>query len=163
MSLLIFLLLKGRTTMLALPTPVLGQQIFSAELPLPPVGINHSYQPVRRGQHLSLALTGDAIQFKADAALLLSRGEHDFSTINAIRNAKIKVPLAVEMTFYFPTMWKRDLDGGIKIALDAVFNHLDLNDNLVVRLVANKEVDEKNPRLEVVVRCLLGVDAAGGE
>lgn len=139
----------------AIQTPT---QIFSAEISLPPVGINHSYQPIRRGAGLSLVLTEAAIQFKADAALLLTRGEHDFAMINAIRNAKIKVPLAVELTFYFPTMWKRDLDGGIKIALDAVFHHLDLNDNQVVRLIANKEVDEKNPRLEIVVRCLLGVD-----
>lgn len=146
-----------------MPVLDVATQIFSAEIPLPPVGINHSYQPVRRGQKMSLALTGDAIQFKADAALLLSRGEHDFSTINAIRNAKINVPLAVELTFYFASMWKRDLDGGIKIAIDAVFHHLDLNDNLVTRLVASKDIDEKNPRLEVVVRCLLGVNAPGGE
>src|SRR6266487_858768 len=132
-------------------------QIFSVELPLPPVGINHSYQPVYRGRGISLALTEEAVQYKADAALLLTRGEHDFAMINAIRNAKIKVPLSVELTFYFSSMWKRDLDGGIKIALDAVFRHLDLNDNQVTRLVALKEVDEKNPRLEIIVRCLLGV------
>src|SRR6266702_2147402 len=61
-----FFFSKGPLDMPVLEVPTQVNPFFSAKLPLPPVGINHSYQPVRRGAGLSLALTESAVQFKAD-------------------------------------------------------------------------------------------------
>lgn len=126
---------------------------FTASLPLP-IGVNHMYQIVAFGQHHRIALTDDAAQWKQDAAVLLTQADHDWSKINAIRSAKIKVPLAVELFFYVKDLWKSDVDGRIKPAVDAVFRHLELNDHLVVLVQASKEKSD-DPRVEIAVRCLL--------
>src|SRR5205807_5706424 len=98
---------------------------------LPP-GVNASYKP-GSDQH-PIVGTAELHQFKSDAALLLSQGYHDYSLINAIRSSKRKVPLRVCLNFFFKYLWKQDIDGGIKAALDAVFHRLELNDVLIVDL-----------------------------
>lgn len=138
---------------LVLPPAHLCKPFFIARLPLPP-GINHSYQIVRTRDGSRLASTPAQEAFKQEAALRLNQAEHDISLVNAIRASKRKVPLAVEMRFYFLSMWKRDVDGGVKAVLDAVFKHLELNDTLVVDLNITKQ-ESDDPRVEVEVRCLL--------
>ena len=125
--------------------------LFSAHLPIPP-GINHSYRIVSSGSgRMRLAHTPAAQQFVRDAQLALTQGYQDTSVLQAIRETKHKTPLAVILRCYFKDMWKRDVDGVIKAALDEVFTYLALNDTLIVRLEATKYLDEQDPRIEVEV------------
>src|SRR5579859_938574 len=123
---------------------------FAGRMDLPP-GVNASYRPGSK----TLLDTPEEAEFKRDAALLLSQGYHDYALINAIRASRRKVPLKVNLHFYFKTMWKRDIDGGIKAALDAVFGRLELNDNLIVDLHVTKHVDDQKPRTEIEFYCAL--------
>ena len=54
----------------------------------------------------------------------------------------------VFLDFFFETPFKRDLDGGLKIALDAVLTPLGVNDNRVVDIHLVKRRSPGHPRLE---------------
>jgi len=132
------------------PRPL--QAFFAGYMYLPP-GINASYKP--GGSEHPIVSTKELAQFKKDAALLLSQGYNDYSLINAIRQSKRKVPLRVNLHFFFRTLWKCDIDGGIKACLDATFARLELNDNLIIDLHVSKRVDEHRQRAEIEVYCAL--------
>jgi Holliday junction resolvase RusA-like endonuclease len=133
-------------------TSMRSEPFLVARLELPP-GINQSYKIVknRKTGHHYLAHTPEGEQFLHDAALLLTQARCNDVLIEAIRNSKEHVPLSVELKFFFMTWWRRDVDGGIKIALDAVFRYLRLDDRLVTDLPVKKLVDAQYPRLEVSV------------
>lgn len=127
---------------------------YSATLPLPP-GINKSYQRVsyvKNGKEIrALAATAELKQFKKDAALIATQGFHEWELIDAVRSANPRTPLTVSIIFYYETMWKQDVDGGIKAVQDVVFKHLGLNDNLVKRLIVEKDVDREAPRADIEI------------
>lgn len=58
-------------------------------------------------------------------------------------------PLACDIVFFFTTPYRRDLDGGLKISLDALFDALDLDDRYVVSITLTKQIDPLNPRAEI--------------
>lgn len=127
-------------------------EIFKGRLPLPP-GINRSYQIVYIGRHPRIADTPCAAAFKEEVALLLSQQQQavQWRMVENIRNyvaEKVYIPLKMDICYFFPTMWKRDVDGGDKAVIDAVFKFLQLNDNLVVDLHATKQADKSDPRVE---------------
>lgn len=129
--------------------------IFKGCMPLPP-GINQSYKIVtlrsRKGLVHTLGPTEALEQFKYGANIMLRlQGTQDKGAIEQIQLATRKTPLAVLLRFYFPTLWLRDVDGGIKAAMDATFAYIGLNDNMVVRVAAEKHVDRKKPRCEIEV------------
>lgn len=147
------------------PPSVVSQPFFSARLPLPP-GVNKSYKIVSipskaKGRVIHrLAASPELEQFKQDAIYLLRQPDqyHDYPIITKIRESYIKVPLHLELIFYFTTLWKKDEDGGIKAVQDAVFQHLQLNDNLVIDLHVQKRVDRDDPRVEISLSCVLTTD-----
>jgi crossover junction endodeoxyribonuclease RusA len=57
--------------------------------------------------------------------------------------------LALSIRFYFTSALRRDVDGGLKIAQDAVCEGLGVNDNRIVETHLYKHVDKTNPRIEV--------------
>ncbi|MDQ3442940.1 MAG: RusA family crossover junction endodeoxyribonuclease, partial [Chloroflexota bacterium] len=57
--------------------------------------------------------------------------------------------IGVYLTFYFETPMRRDLDGGLKIALDAMASGLGFDDRKVVDIHLTKRIDPLRPRLEV--------------
>lgn len=149
---------------------------FTATLPLPP-GVNQSYKivhvnaktttPEYKGGRLvypantkprkiaRIGETPELTAFKQEAALTLpGRSMLDSDILTSIQNSKRNVPLSVHLIFYLPSLWKRDVDSGIKATIDAVFKHLQLNDNLIVCLSAQKCVDADEPRVEVEVSCI---------
>ena len=111
-------------------------------LPLPP-GVNNQYVTVGRRRVLSK----DAKAFHRDVAAIVqelrSRGGLDEGWLATLKEQ----PLAVDLTFYFETPFKRDLDGGLKITLDALFERLGLDDRYVVALTLEKRIDPLRPRL----------------
>lgn len=121
--------------------------IVSAILPLPP-GINASYKSGKGRFYGSPELA----YFKAEAyAVLRQQAIVDWMAISVIQKSKKKTPLTISINFYFPTLWKRDIDGGEKAVIDAAFDYIGLNDNLIVDKHTRKFVDRENPRCEIAL------------
>ncbi|MDP1767845.1 MAG: RusA family crossover junction endodeoxyribonuclease [Nitrospirota bacterium] len=113
-------------------------------LPVPP-SINHQYATVNGRRLLSSvgraykAQVGQLVWLKlaqsADRASLLSRFQSEW--------------LALSIRFYFTSALRRDVDGGLKIAQDALCEGLGINDNRIVETHLYKHIDRDNPRIEV--------------
>lgn len=113
-------------------------------LPLPP-GVNNQYATVGRRRVLSREARG----FRRSVAAIVRDG----FTTGLIRQpwleAAEKQPLACDIIFYFTTPYRRDLDGGLKIALDALLEALLLDDRYIVSITLTKQIDPLNPRAEI--------------
>ncbi len=126
-------------------------ELFRGTVPLPP-SINGSYKIVRCGYGaMRLAGTPALSQFKQDARLMLAQSRRPPADELA-RIRRQKLALSVELTFYIKSLWQRDVDGGIKAALDAAFGYLGLNDNLVTELYCSKLKSNGAPCCEIVIR-----------
>ncbi len=113
-------------------------------LPLPP-SINNQYVTAGRRRVLSK----EAKAFHRDAGAVLRSMLQDGSISEEWLTSIREQPLACDLVFYFETPFKRDLDGGLKIALDAVCEILGLDDRYVVSLTLEKRIDPLHPRLEL--------------
>lgn len=113
-------------------------------LPLPP-SVNNQYLTVGRRRVLSKP----AQAFNRDVAKRVEHARRDGSVTPAIEAAFGDALLGVYLTFYFETPMRRDLDGGLKIALDALCRALGLDDRAVVDLHLTKRIDPLHPRLEI--------------
>jgi crossover junction endodeoxyribonuclease RusA len=122
----------------------------SLTLPLPP-GVNNQYVTVGKRRVLSKP----AQAFKRDVTKLLAgmreRGQLD----PAIEQAFGTSLIGAYFTFYFETPMRRDLDGGLKIALDALAKGLGFDDRSVVDMHLTKQIDPLHPRLEVELETIL--------
>ena len=118
-------------------------------LPLPP-SINHQYATVQ-GRRV-LARSGR--EFKALVAEEMESwlDEHPLFEVALFQRHY----LALTITFYFASALRRDLDGGLKIAQDALCEALGVNDNLVIEIHLSKRVDRHCPRIEVHLMALAG-------
>jgi len=118
-------------------------------LPLPP-SINHQYATVQ-GRRV-LARSGR--EFKALVAKEVESwlDEHPLFDVALFQRHY----LALTITFYFASVLRRDLDGGLKIAQDALCEALGVNDNLVIEIHLSKRVDRHCPRIEVQLMALAG-------
>jgi len=118
-------------------------------LPLPP-SINHQYATVQGRRVLSR--TGR--EFKALVAEEMEDwlDEHPGVDVALFQRHY----LALTITFYFASVLRRDLDGGLKIAQDALCEALGVNDNLVIEIHLSKRVDRHCPRIEVHLMALAG-------
>lgn len=119
-------------------------------LPLPP-GVNNQYVTVGNRRVLSKP----AQTFKRDVAKQIARmraaGDLSPQTEAGFKSAF----LGVYLTFYFTTPNRRDLDGGLKIALDALCSALDLDDRAVVDLHLTKRIDPLHPHLDVELEAII--------
>ncbi len=118
-------------------------------LPLPP-GVNNQYVTVGRRRVLSKP----AQTFKRDATKAIERARRDGVVTPAAEAALRDALLGVYLTFYFETPMRRDLDGGLKIALDALCGALDLDDRAVVDLHLTKRIDPLRPRVEIELEAI---------
>ena len=127
----------------------------SAVLPLP-TGVNGSYKTGKGRFYGSAGLKS----FKEEAYYALCKnGGFSWITIHEMQSSKKKTPLAMTIDFYFPTLWKKDIDGGEKAVIDAVFSYIGLNDNLIVDKHTRKLVDRANPRCEISVAIYNALEA----
>ena len=120
----------------------LTDNALSITLPMPP-SINRQYATVNGRRVLSA--TGR--RYKGTIGQLLmtagsSSGWHAF-----LRKAQEHF-LSLTIHFHFPTLLRRDLDGGLKIAQDALCEAMGLNDNRIMEIHLYKTLDRDNPRLE---------------
>ncbi len=113
-------------------------------LPLPP-GVNNQY--VTAGKRRVLSKPAKAFKDEVTKLLLNHR---ERNRITAAQERELKTSyIGVYMTFFFETPLKRDLDGGLKIALDAIAAGLEFDDRKVVDIHLTKRIDPLRPRLEV--------------
>jgi crossover junction endodeoxyribonuclease RusA len=119
-------------------------------LPLPP-GVNNQYVSVGRRRVLS----ADAKAFKRDAKKAIEQARSSGVITPAHEAALAGSFLGVYLTFFFETPMRRDLDGGLKIALDALCGALGLDDRMVVDLHLTKRIDPLQPRLEVELEAIV--------
>lgn len=118
-------------------------------LPLPP-SINHQYATVNGRRVLSQA----GRTFKAFTAETVATHLDDQPGAEALVALFRRHYLTLSITFYFASPLRRDLDGGLKIAQDALCEALGVNDNLVVEIHLKKRVDRHQPRIEVCLAAL---------
>ena len=118
-------------------------------LPLPP-GINSQYVQAGKRRVLSVG----ARKFKKDVLALVSK-LRERPSWDPLVEAQIRESLVgIYMTFYFETPMKRDLDGGLKIAIDSVAEALMFDDRTVVDLHLTKQIDPLHPRLELDIETI---------
>jgi crossover junction endodeoxyribonuclease RusA len=119
-------------------------------LPLPP-SINNQYATVNGRRVLSKAAAGFKREVRALIRQSLSHGRIAAAEVEQLRQAHI----GLYIDCYFETPLKRDLDGGLKITQDAIFEALDINDNRVVDIHLVKRIDPLRPRIEVEIEAIL--------
>lgn len=112
-------------------------------LPLPP-SINHQYATVN-GRRV-LASKGRLYKNAVARHLLtiLRQSPHRSTFFEQLETHA----LSLSLRFHFKTALRRDLDGGLKIAQDAICQAIDLNDNRITEIHLHKDLDGHRPRLE---------------
>ncbi len=115
-------------------------------LPLPP-GVNNQYVTVGHKRVLSKEATAFKKQVMAAVENAVS---HDGALLDELEEMR-ETPLVVDFSFHFPSPRKRDLDGGLKIALDSICGALGLDDRDVVDIHLAKFLDPLAPRLEAEI------------
>ena len=116
----------------------------SLTLPVPP-SVNHQYATVN-GRRL-LSATGRSYKAQVGQLVWLHLTAHPDRA--AILSRLQSASLALSVRFYFTSALRRDVDGGLKIAQDALCEGLGVNDNRIVETHLYKHVDKTNPRIEV--------------
>ena len=120
----------------------LTDDALSITLPIPP-SINRQYATVNGRRVLSA--TGR--RYKGTVGQLLMTAGSSSGWRAFLRKAQ-EHGLSLTIRFYFPTLLRRDLDGGLKIAQDALCEAMGLNDNRIMEIHLYKTLDRDNPRLE---------------
>ncbi|GCE48538.1 crossover junction endodeoxyribonuclease RusA [Thermosporothrix hazakensis] len=118
-------------------------------LPLPP-SINEQYATVN-GYRVSTQI---ARRFKQNVRAALRTLEQQGYLTDWLRKQFQASYLALFLDFYFETPFKRDLDGGLKITLDALCEGLGVNDNRVVNIHLMKHIDPLHPHLYLEMEAL---------
>jgi len=122
-----------------------GLKLLALDMPLPPT-LNQSYKAVVAGGYTRLALTRTA-RFYKEALSLFVRSEINFRDITPDPRAEYTIWM-----FQILKRNSRDVDGNIKLVMDAVFDGLGVNDNRVFHISLNKEIVKGcDPCLKVVV------------
>jgi crossover junction endodeoxyribonuclease RusA len=126
------------------PSPAISANSLTLTLPVPP-SINHQYATVN-GRRL-LSSTGRAYKALVSRQVWLALTQS--TTKTPFKTLLHTTPLALSIQFFFPSALRRDLDGGLKIAQDAICEGLGLNDNRIAEIHLYKHVDKTDPRIEV--------------
>ena len=120
-------------------------------LPLPP-GVNNQYATVGRRRVLSAA----ARTFDRDVSKLIAALRSSGQLAPAESRSLANSLLGVYLVYFFETPRKRDLDGGLKITLDALGRALGFDDRDVVDVHLSKRIDPLQPRVEVEIETIAG-------
>ena len=132
-------------TAFPMPTQTKASEFaLSITLPIPP-SINHQYATVN-GRRL---LSSEGRAYKSRVSQLVWLNVTQSPNHSVLRSALQSATLALSIRFYFTSALRRDVDGGLKIAQDALCQGLGINDNRIVETHLYKHVDKTNPRIEV--------------
>jgi crossover junction endodeoxyribonuclease RusA len=122
---------------------------FQIVLPLPP-GVNNQYVSVGRRRVLS----APAKTFNRDVAKLIAAQRSSGRLSTATERALADSPLGVYLVYFFETPHRRDLDGGLKICLDALARTIGFDDRAVVDHHHSNRIDPLRPRVEVEIETI---------
>lgn len=130
------------------PPPVsrVTPESLSITLPIPP-SVNHQYATVNGRRILSSAGRAYKAQVGRQVWGAVAQSAARTGLLDRLRSG----PLALSIRFFFTSALRRDVDGGLKIAQDALCEGLGLNDNRIVETHLYKDLDRSNPRIEVVL------------
>ena len=120
----------------------LTDNVLALILPLPP-SINRQYATVNGRRVLSA--TGRRYKVTVGQLLMTASSSSEWPVF--LQKAQEHF-LTLTIHFYFPTLLRRDIDGGLKIAQDALCEAMSLNDNRIMEIHLYKTLDRDNPRLE---------------
>ena len=142
---------KGKRRPLILSTPVATEPSITSDsieltLPVPP-SINHQYATVN-GRRL-LSAKGRAYKEFVGQQILVALAQSPHR--GTLRHNLQQASLALSIHFFFASALRRDTDGGLKIAQDALCEGLGLNDNRVVETHLYKHQDRDNPRMTILL------------
>lgn len=126
------------------PQPSTGNHEVSLTLPVPP-SVNHQYATVNGRRLISSAGRAYKAQVGQLVWLKLAQSTHRAALLTRLQSEW----LALSIRFYFTSALRRDVDGGLKIAQDALCEGLGVNDNRIVETHLYKHIDKSNPRIEV--------------
>jgi crossover junction endodeoxyribonuclease RusA len=107
--------------------------------------VNNQYVSVGNRRVLSQGAKSFHRDVEKHIAGLRTRGVLSPATERALADAA----LGVYLVYYFETPHRRDLDGGLKITLDALSRALGFDDRAIVDLHLSKKIDPLRPRVEV--------------
>ena len=116
----------------------------SLTLPVPP-SINRQYATVNGRRLLSSTGRAYKIQVGQQVWIALAQSPARASLMTQFQSG----PLALSIRFFFTSALRRDIDGGLKIAQDALCEGLGVNDNRIVETHLYKDIDKLHPRIEV--------------
>ncbi len=119
------------------------------ELPLPP-GINQQYATVQGRRVLSK----DSRRYKREVRHAIRRFRVEGVLPDALVAALRQGYVGLFIDFFFETPHRRDLDGGLKIAQDAICEALGVNDSRVVDVHLVKRIDPLRPHIEVELEAI---------
>jgi crossover junction endodeoxyribonuclease RusA len=128
----------------ASPHPPTEYHAVALTLPVPP-SVNHQYATVNGRRLLSSAGRAYKAQVGQLVWLNLAQSAHRAALLARLQSEW----LALSIRFYFTSALRRDVDGGLKIAQDALCEGLGINDNCIVETHLYKHIDKDNPRIEV--------------
>ena len=126
------------------PHPPTESHAVALTLPVPP-SVNHQYATVNGRRLLSSAGRAYKAQVGQLVWVKLAQSTHRAALLARLQSEW----LALSIRFYFTSALRRDVDGGLKIAQDALCEGLGINDNRIVETHLYKHVDKENPRIEV--------------
>jgi len=121
---------------------LLPQELFVV-LPLPP-SINHQYATVNGRRVLSSIGRHYKNAVGKHLSAILHQSPHRADFFEGLESHV----LTLSIRFYFKTALRRDLDGGLKIAQDAICQAISLNDNRITEIHLHKDLDADRPRME---------------
>ncbi|NGZ08232.1 MAG: RusA family crossover junction endodeoxyribonuclease [Nitrospira sp. LK70] len=133
--------------------PIITSSMLTVTLPVPP-SINHQYASVNGRRLLSSAGRSYKTYVGQQVWLVVAQSPARCSLRDRLQSG----PLALTIRFFFASALRRDLDGGLKIAQDAVCEGLGLNDNRIVETHLYKQVDKADPRIELSLSFLQSPD-----
>ncbi|MCA9470737.1 MAG: RusA family crossover junction endodeoxyribonuclease [Nitrospirales bacterium] len=119
-----------------------AQELFLT-LPIPP-SINHQYATVN-GRRI---LSSKGRHYKTTVAQLIMSTLTSSSLRSVLLENLHTHTLTLSVWFYFTSALRRDIDGGLKIAQDAICNAMEINDNRITTLHLYKAIDKDSPRME---------------
>ena len=126
------------------PHPPTESHAVALTLPVPP-SVNHQYATVNGRRLISSAGRAYKAQVGELVWLKLAQSTHRATLLARLQSEW----LALSIRFYFTSALRRDVDGGLKIAQDALCEGLGINDNRIVETHLYKHIDKDNPRIEV--------------
>ena len=118
-------------------------------LPLPP-GVNNQYLTVGRRRVLS----AQAKSFNRDVMKIIAALRSKGALSPAAERSIAESLLGIYLVYYFETPLKRDLDGGLKITLDALASAIGFDDRSVVALHLSQRIDPLRPRVEIEIETI---------